>query len=78
MPFARLPSSSSAARSTRQRVPVAQPSEVQAAAAVLQVKALPAADRERYQSRSTTAQAALPPPPGRSRAAKSQTASEGT
>src|SRR3954470_12876775 len=58
VPFARLPSSSSAARSTRQRVPAAQPSEVQVAVLVLQVKALPAVARERYQSRSTIDQAA--------------------
>jgi hypothetical protein len=76
--LARLPSSSSAARNVRHNEPVAQPSDVQGGVPVWQVNALPVVARERYQRRSVVDQAAALPGAGRSRAARSQTASEMT
>src|SRR5207237_4208925 len=78
VPLARLPSSSSAARRVRQSEPVAQPSDVQVGVAVLQVKAAVAVARERYQSRSVIVHAPALPGLGRSRLAKSHSASEET
>jgi hypothetical protein len=73
-----LPSSSSTARIVRHSEPIVQPFEVHGEVPVLQVKAPVAVARERYQRRSTTDQAALEPGLGKSRAAKSQSASEET
>src|SRR5947199_4369210 len=77
VPLARLPSSSSTARITFHQLPVPQPFDVKVPP-VVQVKALVAVLRERYQSRSRVVQAGPVPGFGRSRLAKSQIASVGT
>src|SRR5215210_317863 len=74
VPLDRLPSSSSTARMVFHSEPVLQPFDVKVVP-VVQEKAAVAVERERYQRRSTTVQAALVPGLGRSRLAKSQRAS---
>ncbi len=75
VPLSRLPSSSSTARMVLHSEPVSQPFDVQVPLAV-QTKAAVAVERDRYQRRSVTDQAAPLPGFGRSRAARSQSASD--
>ncbi len=77
VPSVRLPLSSSTARIARQRVPVEQPFDVQVPVAV-QTKPLVEVERDRYHRRSVVAQAEPLPGLGRSRLAKSHSASEET
>src|SRR6185295_6591247 len=77
VPFERLPSSSSTARMVFHQEPVLQPLLVKVPP-VVQLKELVAVLRERYHRRSVVVQAEPVPGLGRSRLARSHTASEGT
>ena len=77
VPSFRLPLSSSTARKVRKRRPVEQPFDVQVPDAV-QLNAAVEVERDRYQSRSAIAHAEPEPGLGRSRLARSQSASDET
>lgn len=78
VPFDRSPSSSSAARRVFQSEPALHPFEIQGEVEMLQAKPWVDVARDRYQRRSATAQAAALPGAGRSRAARSHSASDMT